>query len=65
MNHRTPFTAIGDAADELPGMKGLHKRLLRMTGQAIADYRMIEDGDRGHGLPVRRQGTATACWTCC
>ena len=24
----------------------LEKRLVRQTGQAIADYRMIEDGDR-------------------
>ena len=39
------MNAVVDPAIEA-GMKGLHKRLLRMTGQAIADFAMIEAGDR-------------------
>ena len=45
-----------NAPEALPGRRAaerearergkLHKRLLRLTGQAIGDYRMIEDGDR-------------------
>lgn len=42
----TPAWETDDTGAPLPGMKGLHKRLLRMTGQAIADFNMIEAGDR-------------------
>jgi len=48
--------AAPDPADATPSVKQaekiayennkLHKRLCRLTGQAIGDYNMIEDGDK-------------------
>ena len=36
--------------------KKLGAHLRGLVGKAIEDYRMIADGDRRHGVPVRRQG---------
>ncbi len=34
----------------------LEKRLLRLTGQAITQFNMIEGRRQGDGVPVRRKG---------